>query len=150
MIRFNTLCQGSLALLSLSVLSACEKQDTTSLLGASVGLDNKVFSSTTYYLPSDFSSASGGSNTTNQSDAQAFNQPSPALSPLDAQYHATGLATFEQMFGLQQLAPLWNHNKCSGCHVNGGRSPLGTDPSIPQLLFRVSVPGLADDGGPNP
>ncbi|RZK61466.1 MAG: c-type cytochrome, partial [Hymenobacter sp.] len=25
-----------------------------------------------------------------------------------------------------------------------------TDPSIPQLLFRVSVPGLADDGGPNP
>lgn len=150
MSRLHTLRQGSLALLSITMLSACEKmQDNTGPLGTSPTPDNRTGAST-IYLPADFTSPSGGSNTINQSDALAFNQPSPALSSSDAQYHATGQASFEQVFGLQQLAPLWNNNNCSGCHVNGGRSPLGRDPSIPQLLFRVSVPGVADDGGPNP
>jgi len=92
----------------------------------------------------------GGNNTVNQADALAFNQPSPALRGAEVAYHNTGQSTFEQSFTLQQLAPLWNNEKCSGCHVNGGRSPLGRDPLVPQLLFRVSVPGVADDGGPMP
>ncbi len=92
----------------------------------------------------------GGGNTVNQADAMAFALPSPALSGAETQYHTTGQGNFEQAFSLAQLAPLWNHNKCSGCHVNGGRSPQGRDPLVPQLLFRVSVPGVADDGGPNP
>ncbi|MGI4834844.1 MAG: di-heme oxidoredictase family protein [Janthinobacterium lividum] len=98
----------------------------------------------------DFIGPAGGSSTVNQSDAQAFNQPSPALMGTDVAYHITGQGNFEQALTLQQLIPLWNNNKCSGCHVSGGRSPLNTDPQVPQLLFRVSVPGVADDGGPNP
>jgi CxxC motif-containing protein (DUF1111 family) len=150
MIRTNTLRQASLALLSITLLNACERiQDPASPLGTTVPLDNKAGAGTTY-LPVDFAGPSGGTNTVNQRDALAFHQPSPALSPAEAQYHAAGRVSFEQLFGLQQLAPLWNSNTCGGCHVNGGRSPLGSNPAIPQLLFRVSAPGMADDGGPNP
>jgi len=128
------------------MLSACEKvQDDTGPLGATSSQDAKAGTSL-----ADFNGPAGGSNTVNQADAQAFNQPSPALTGSDVAYHTTGQGNFEQVFSLQQLLPLWNNNKCSGCHVNGGRSPLGSDPLVPQLLFRVSVPGVADDGGPNP
>ena len=150
MTLLSTLRQGCLALVSIAVLSACEKkQDDTGPLGTTVNQDGKVAAGTTYQ-PADFTGPSGGSNTVNQADAGAFNQPSPALTDMDVQFHTTGQNNFEQVFSLQQLAPLWNNNKCSGCHVNGGRSPLGSDPLVPQLLFRVSSPGIADDGGPNP
>lgn len=146
---YSSLRQGCLALLSVAVLSACEKaQESTGPLATSVSQDGKIFGTT--YQAFDFAGPAGGSNTVNQADAQAFNQPSPALLPSDVAYHNTGQGSFEQVFTLQQLIPLWNHNKCSGCHVSGGRSPLGSDPLIPQLLFRVSVPGVAEDGGPNP
>lgn len=144
---YSTLRQGCLALLSVAVLSACDKvQDGTSPLGTIAS------PSATTYQSADFAGPAGGSNTVSpaQYGDQPFNQPSPALLAPDVAYHNTGLGNFEQVFTLQQLAPLWNHNKCSGCHVGGGRSPLGKDPGIPQLLFRVSVPGVADDGGPNP
>ena len=148
--HFSTLRQGCLALLSMAALSACEKaQDDAGPLGATVSQD-ALISSGPNYQPADFAGPAGGSNTVNRADALAFNQPSPALLWGDAQYHNTGQGNFEQAFTLQQLAPLWNSNKCSGCHVNGGRSPLNFDPTVPQLLFRVSVPGVADDGGPNP
>ncbi|NML66682.1 c-type cytochrome [Hymenobacter sp. RP-2-7] len=137
-----------MALLSATVLSACEKaQDDTGPLGTSVSQDAKAGPGTS---STDFAGPAGGSNTVNRSDEQAFNQPSPALMGPDVTYHNTGQGNFEQVFSLQQLVPLWNHNKCSGCHVAGGRSPLGLDPQVPQLLFRVSAPGVADDGGPNP
>lgn len=137
-------------MLSIAVLSACEKaQDNAGPLGTAVSQDGKAAPGLTYQ-PADFAGSTGGSNTVNQADALAFNQPSPALAGTETQYHTTGQGNFEQVFSLQQLAPLWNNNKCSGCHVSGGRSPLGRDPLVPQLLFRVSVPGVADDGGPNP
>ncbi|WP_198173032.1 di-heme oxidoreductase family protein [Hymenobacter ginkgonis] len=132
------------------MLSACETtQDNTGPLSTTVSQDGKAAPGTTYEL-ADFAGPSGGSNTVNQTDALALNQPSPALAGAEVQYHTMGKGSFEQVFSLQQLAPLWNNEKCSGCHVNGGRSPLGSDPLVPQLLFRVSVPGVADDGGPNP
>ena len=140
--------QGCLAVLGLTVLSACEKTpDSAGPLGSAVSQDGKA-APDRGYQPGDFAGPAGGSNTVNQSDALAFHQPSPALSGAETQYHVTGRGNFEQQFSLEQLAPLWNNNKCSGCHVNGGRSPLGKNPEIPQLLFRVSVPGVDEDGGP--
>lgn len=150
MAPFYTLRQGCLVLLSTAVLSACEKApEATGPLGAAVSQDGRGAPGAAYQ-PADFAGPAGGSNTVNRFDALAFNQPSPALRGSAVAYHTTGQSTFEQQFTLPQLAPLWNNEKCSGCHVNGGRSPLGRDPLVPQLLFRVSVPGVAADGGPNP
>ena len=150
MTSFITLRQGCLVLLGTAVLSACEKaQENTGPLATTVSQESKTAPGTTYQ-PADFAGPAGGNNTITRTDALAFNQPSPALLGAGLTYHATGQGVFEQPFTLQQLAPLWNNEKCSGCHVNGGRSPLGRDPLVPQLLFRVSVPGVADDGGPKP
>ncbi len=149
--QFLTFRQACLALSSAVVLSACEKKadDTAVPLGGSISLDGAVAPAPAP-APGDYNGPAGGSNTINQFDAMAFGMPSPALSGQETQYHNTGQANFAQVFSLQQLAPLWNNESCSGCHVNGGRSKAGTDPTIPQLLFRVSIPGVADDGGPNP
>ncbi|MGI4883610.1 MAG: di-heme oxidoredictase family protein [Janthinobacterium lividum] len=148
--HYSIIRRGCLALLCAAALSACSKApEAAAPLGSSVDQDGKVApapSTQTW----NFLGPAGGSNTVGQSDAMAFAQPSPALSPYETQYHATGQAEFENVFSLAQLAPLWNNNKCSGCHVNGGRSPLGRDPLVPQLLFRVSIPGTNADGGPNP
>ena len=137
-----------MALLGAAFLTACEKtQEGVGPLGSTVSSDGLIAPGPP---TADFAGPAGGNNTVNQADEQAFNQPSPALQPTDVLYHNTGLSKFDQVFTLQQLAPLWNHNNCGGCHANGGRSPLNFDPQVPQLLFRVSVPGVADDGGPNP
>ena len=140
-----TLRQASLAALCAVALSACNKTpESATPLGASVEQDGK---GPRTYGPLDFLGPAGGSNTVAQSDALAFNQPSPALSGDEQQYHTLGKGGFGRIFTLQELAPLWNNQQCSGCHVNGGRSPLRP---TPQLLFRVSIPGVGADGGPNP
>ena len=145
--------QACLALLCATALSACNKMaDTVAPQGVAISQDGKA--SPMPPQPGgpgwNFLGPAGGNNTVNQADALAFALPSPALSGDERQYHLTGQAEFEHQFALEELAPLWNNNKCSGCHVNGGRSPLGKNPEIPQLLFRVSIPGTNDDGGPNP
>ena len=152
MIPFFTFRQGCLAFLCLTALSGCESpQESAAPLGASASQDGKSkdtpFRS---YQPADFLGPAGGSNTVNQADGLAFDQPSPALSGDERQYHELGGTNFDHQFSLQQLAPLWNNNRCVACHVAGGRSALGRNPLIPQLLFRVSIPGTNADGGPNP
>ena len=160
MVHSFTIRQAYLAILGVAALSACSKvnevapadtslsQNANSI--ATTAKSNSLLSLTDLFPLSLFSGAAAGSNTVNQSDEMAFAQPSPALSYLDRQYHTKGQDEFEHTFTLQELAPLWNNEKCSGCHVNGGRSPLGKNPLIPQLLFRVSIPGTNEDGGPNP
>jgi CxxC motif-containing protein (DUF1111 family) len=148
--HFLTLRQSCLALLGAAALSACENhQETAAPLGAVTTQDGKGDDARTYDA-TDFAGPAGGSNTVSQSDFMAFALPSPAISGADLQRHVAGRGVFEQVWTLQQLAPLWNNESCDGCHVNGGRSKLGSDPSLPQLLFRVSIPGTNPDGGPNP
>jgi CxxC motif-containing protein (DUF1111 family) len=153
MMQFSYYRQGFLVLLSAAALSACEKKvaDTAVPLGGSINQNLLAGpAGPAPYQPGDFLGPAGGSNTVYQSDAMAFGMPSPALSADEQQYHIKGRGGFEQAFTLQQLAPLWNNESCAGCHVNGGRSKASLDPTIPQLLFRVSIPGAAEDGGPKP
>ncbi|HEX8326128.1 MAG TPA: di-heme oxidoredictase family protein [Hymenobacter sp.] len=145
-----TLRQGVLAILCTAAIGACESpQESAAPLAASVGQDGKGDDDnrTGVYEEADFAGPAAGNNTINVFDAMAFGTPSPRLSAEELQFHATGRTRFEEVWTLEQLAPLWNNEKCSGCHVNGGRSPLR---ATPQLLFRVSIPGTNQDGGPNP
>lgn len=154
MTHFSTLRQGGLAILCAATLGSCATNlESTVPLAASVSQDsrdNDDNSGASTYSMADFIGPAGGNNTINRTDAMSFGTPSPALSGNDLQFHESGRAGFDQVFTLQQLAPLWNNESCSGCHVNGGRSKLGSNPLIPQLLFRVSIPGTNPDGGPNP
>ena len=142
--------QGCLALLSAFALSSCdnlvEKLDPQ---GTSLK-EGKSDANPDAYQAADFAGPAAGNNTISLTSPLAFAMPSPVLSAAELQYHTTGRDEFEHQFTLEELAPLWNNNKCSGCHVNGGRSPLGKNPEIPQLLFRVSLPGTNEDGGPKP
>lgn len=51
--------------------------------------------------------------------------------------------------GRDGLGPLFNARSCSGCHAFDGRAapPMGDEPAL-GLLVRLSVPGVAVDGGP--
>ena len=50
------------------------------------------------------------------------------------------------------LGPLFNRVSCSGCHTKDGRGAppeSGVGP-METMLFRISFPGKAENGGPNP
>lgn len=53
--------------------------------------------------------------------------------------------------GRDGLGPLFNARSCSGCHAHDGRGqpPLPGEPAL-SLLVRLSIPGVAPDGGPVP
>ncbi len=50
------------------------------------------------------------------------------------------------------LGPLFNRVSCSGCHLRDGRGqpPEETGAPMDSMLVRLSVPGVADNGGPLP
>lgn len=50
------------------------------------------------------------------------------------------------------LGPVFNRVSCSGCHTRDGRGrpPLNGETDFDSMLVRISVPGVAADGGPNP
>jgi CxxC motif-containing protein (DUF1111 family) len=49
------------------------------------------------------------------------------------------------------LGPLFNARSCSACHFKDGRGrPPATGEELVSMLFRLSVPGAAPDGGPLP
>ena len=53
--------------------------------------------------------------------------------------------------GLDGLGPLYNARSCSGCHSKDGRSaPFSASGDLLGMLFRVSIPGVAANGGPTP
>ena len=91
----------------------------------------------------------GGATTVVLTTADAFDQPAPNLSGTTLALHQAGRAGFDRVLDNAILAPLWNNKSCVACHVGGGRS-ASKDGITPQLLFRVSLPGTNDDGGPKP
>lgn len=50
------------------------------------------------------------------------------------------------------LGPLFNRVSCSGCHLRDGRGqpPAETGAPMESMLVRLSIPGVAEDGGPLP
>ncbi len=53
---------------------------------------------------------------------------------------------------LDGLGPLFNRVSCSACHVRDGRGrpPVPGETKLKSMLFRLSIPGKAPDGGPKP
>src|SRR5690606_38183629 len=53
---------------------------------------------------------------------------------------------------LDGLGPTFNRVSCSGCHFKDGRGrpPASDTEPMNSMLMRLSIPGTAADGGPNP
>ncbi len=98
----------------------------------------------------------GGATTIDNATSNAFSMPAPNLSPADLDMHVVGDAAFEARFVTPPaavhggLGPVFNNVSCINCHVRDGRGrpDLGTLDS--PLLFRLSLPGAAANGGPVP
>lgn len=50
------------------------------------------------------------------------------------------------------LGPLYNESSCEGCHVADGRAspPTNAEEPLRGFLFRISIPGVDQHGGPKP
>jgi CxxC motif-containing protein (DUF1111 family) len=98
------------------------------------------------------SGQAGGATTVLNAGFDAFNQPATNLTGSNASAHQAGKQTFDLTFDLALLDPIWIQDACSDCHVGGGRSRaprVGTN-NVPQLLFRLSMPGQNEQGENNP
>lgn len=103
-------------------------------------------------------SLSGGDTTVFNATLNAFGQPARNL-PLDLRTDFfVGNAFFNRSWvtapssteGSDGLGPLFNARSCSSCHFRDGRGrpPLTPDEAFVGLLFRLSIPGQSEDGGP--
>ncbi|MBC8173872.1 MAG: c-type cytochrome [Chitinophagales bacterium] len=114
----------------ISFFAACERD---------VPVQSQWFDENEYYA--------GGATTIFDASSAAFSSPANNLSPDNLSKHFEGDLTFEQTYVtapsdiLSGLGPVFNNTSCVSCHTLDGR---GAEPSV----FRVSVPGVASDGGP--
>jgi CxxC motif-containing protein (DUF1111 family) len=90
---------------------------------------------------------------------EAYLQPLPGLDDAGRERFFRGRSLFRQSWVIAPaddkaagLGPLYNRLACISCHQkNGrGRAPDGPDERMLSMLVRLSVPGRAADGGPNP
>lgn len=101
--------------------------------------------------------AAGGATTISLASSHAYSQPAPNLSAASMALHLDGDRSFEQTFvtapaGVNAgLGPQYNNVSCINCHVRDGRGrpPLPGE-SMSSMLLRISVPGTASTGGPEP
>jgi CxxC motif-containing protein (DUF1111 family) len=100
-----------------------------------------------------------GPLTTSESGANAFSVPVALLDPEQARVFANGKAQFNEAWvvapdpsGVWGLGPTFNEDRCAHCHVNNGRAAAPADGGEAALgmLVRLSSPGNAKTGGPNP
>jgi CxxC motif-containing protein (DUF1111 family) len=100
---------------------------------------------------------SGGAQTVFNSGSGAFSQAYPTLNGTNEFNHGVGDGVFGSTFVSapaplhQGLGPLFNSVSCASCHIADGR---GQPPALGQkaisLLFRISVAGQDEHGGPMP
>lgn len=99
---------------------------------------------------------SGGKQTVFNRGVGAFSSIFPEISPLNDFRHEVGDLAFEAKFvtsGILNpgLGPIYNSVSCTSCHINDGRgTPIGPGTNIISLLFRLSMPGTNEHGGPVP
>ncbi len=101
---------------------------------------------------------SAGDFTLNRADAQAFAEPAPVLTYKQQQTFMRGRQHFNQkwvifpsMGGDWGLGPTFIADKCSGCHIGGGRGVMPKAEEEPVgVLIRMSIPGTNEHGGPKP
>lgn len=99
----------------------------------------------------------GGETTVFINTSNAYGMPAPNLSPADLALHLTGDQVFEFVYVTPPnpvnggLGPIFNNSSCISCHPKDGRAPFPTDLSTRSgFFFRVSLPGIAENGGPVP
>ncbi|MCI0454402.1 MAG: thiol oxidoreductase, partial [Candidatus Dadabacteria bacterium] len=96
----------------------------------------------------------GGDTTVIDATSQAFRFPAPNLSDMGLQKHMEGDNTFETVFIARSgsirsgLGPIYGNDSCARCHINNGRGE--PDEKLTSLVFRISIPGQSEIGGPNP
>lgn len=98
---------------------------------------------------------SGGSQTVFTEGVNAFASIFPHLNGIAEEMHELGDAHFESTFiaspapKFQGLGTIFNSNSCFNCHINDGRGkPITSNEPLAGILFRVSIPGTGDHGGP--
>lgn len=105
--------------------------------------------------PTDSAELSGGATTVFDATSKAFAQPAPNLTVASLGVHFAGDAAFDATFVTAPapvnpgLGPLFDNTACSACHTSDGRGrpPLPAE-AFASMLFRLSIPGSAADGGP--
>ena len=99
---------------------------------------------------------SGGAATTFLSNNKAFGDPIPGLSAIDDFVHAVGDGIFSQIFvsapapHFPGVGPIYNNISCISCHHNDGKGTPTLGQVNSSLLTRISMMGVAPDGGPMP
>ncbi len=108
-------------------------------------------------LPAFGDPLSGGATTVFMATEAAFGQPARNL-PLDqrtdffvgnALFNRTWVTAPSSTGGSDGLGPVFNAASCSSCHFRDGRGrpPLAADEPFVGVLFRLSIPGTAAEGG---
>lgn len=101
----------------------------------------------------------GGAATALDATADAYGNSIERLTDEQAASFSYGHSVFSQNWstapatteGMDGLGPLFNARACSSCHSKDGRSPpLASGGALLGMLLRLSIPGLAESGGPNP
>jgi len=102
---------------------------------------------------------SGGAATTLDDTSLAYGNSVGALSEEQAGQFSLGHSVFSRAWvtapattdNLDGLGPLFNARACASCHSKDGRSaPFNSAGALLGMLLRLSIPGTADNGGPNP
>jgi CxxC motif-containing protein (DUF1111 family) len=99
---------------------------------------------------------SGGMATAFDETSKAFGHAVEGLSLQDEIAHGRGDAGFEQTFVSAPspinngLGPVFNNVSCISCHHNDGKGIPTAGAVNSSLLFRVSIPGITEFGGPVP
>ena len=102
---------------------------------------------------------SAGSFTVALADRTAFSEPAPVLDYRQREKFLRGRQHFNQKWvvfpslgGDWGLGPTFIADRCSGCHVGGGRgdTPQSADEQLLSVLVRISIPGEDEHGGPKP
>ena len=107
----------------------------------------------------DPASPPGGDYTTALTNRNAFSEPGP-LNAKERRVFFFGNRLFNTNWttapgsvkAFDGLGPVFNRVSCSACHTRDGRgrAPMNDETGFDSMLLRVSVPGKAADGGPNP
>lgn len=99
----------------------------------------------------------GGETTIFSMSNIAYSSPAVNLSGQDLEMHFMGDADFERVFVTapaplnQGLGPAYNNSSCVKCHPSDGRGRFPTNINgFTSLLFRISIPGTDEYGGPKP
>lgn len=112
----------------------------------------------TYHLSVSDSLLSGGDTSVTNTSREAFAKPAANL-PIEKlrdftfgnkMFNTKWVTAPASVTSLDGLGPTFNRMSCAACHFKDGRGrpPLSDDSPMKSMLVRLSIPGIAADGGP--